>query len=653
MKKILSLTTVLALCGSLLYAQNTVDLNVQLDRSTGKISPHMWGVFFEDINLGADGGIYAELVKNRSFEFNHPMMGWKRLGDVPEGAFLFVNDSRRKGNPRSLRIHKPADFKAGLQNEGFRGMGVRKGEGYEFSLLYRQASPGMRIKVELLNEQEAVIGTTVLPLSEGKNWQTGTVSFTSSETSAKGKLNIWIEGAGDVEVDMLSLFPKETWKNRPKGLRKDMVQILADMEPDFIRFPGGCIVEGRDLANRFQWKKTVGPIEERELIINRWNTEFNHRLTPDYFQTFGLGFYEYFLLAEDLGAEAVPILNCGMACQFNTAEVVPLDELDEYIQDALDLIEFANGGTDTQWGKLRAEMGHPEPFNLKMLGVGNENWGPQYIERLAIFQKVLQEKHPEIQLIASSGTDPQGERFEFLDSKLREMKIDIIDEHYYRPPAWFLSGADRYDDYDRNGPKIFAGEYASHTTRPQGPGRSTWEAALSEAAFLTGLERNGDVVTMASYAPLFGHVDGWQWSPDLIWVDNLNVYGTPSYHVQKLYSVNKGTDIIPVKLGGHNVIGQDSIYASAVYDANAKELIVKLVNYNNRSVDVNLQLDTKKKIKGDATKITLANADLNVANSIEEPLMIQPKTEQVRYKGKVLKDTFSPYSFTVIKVPVQ
>ena len=653
MKRILSLTTVLALCGSLLYAQNTVDLNVQLDRSTGKISPHMWGVFFEDINLGADGGIYAELVKNRSFEFNHPMMGWKRLGDVPEGAFLFVNDSRRKGNPRSLRIHKPVDFKAGLQNEGFRGMGVRKGEGYEFSLLYRQASPGMRIKVELLNEQEAVIGTTVLPLSEGKNWQTGTVSFTSSETSAKGKLNIWIEGAGDVEVDMLSLFPKETWKNRPKGLRKDMVQILADMEPDFIRFPGGCIVEGRDLANRFQWKKTVGPIEERELIINRWNTEFNHRLTPDYFQTFGLGFYEYFLLAEDLGAEAVPILNCGMACQFNTAEVVPLDELDEYIQDALDLIEFANGSTNTQWGKLRAEMGHPEPFNLKMLGVGNENWGPQYIERLAIFQKVLQEKHPEIQIIASSGTDPQGERFEFLDEKLREMKIDIIDEHYYRPPAWFLSGADRYDDYDRNGPKIFAGEYASHTTRPQGPGRSTWEAALSEAAFLTGLERNGDVDTMVSYAPLFGHVDGWQWSPDLIWVDNLNVYGTPSYHVQKLYSLNKGTDIIPVKLGGQNVIGQDSIYASAVYDAHAKELIVKLVNYNNRSVDVSLQLDTKKKIKGDATKITLANADLNVANSIEEPLMIQPKTEQVRYKGKVLKDTFSPYSFTVIKVPIQ
>lgn len=653
MKKILSLTTIFAICGTLLFAQEAIELKVQLDKTSGKISPHMWGIFFEDINMGADGGIYAELIKNRSFEFDHPMMGWKRLEDVPEGTFLIVNDSRRKGNPRSLKIHKATDIRAGLQNEGFRGMGVKKGDGYEFSLMYRQASPNMRIKVELLNENDHIIGTTTLALSEGAGWQTGSVVFTSAETSPKGKLNVWFQGAGDVEVDMLSLFPQDTWKGRPKGLRKDMVQILADMEPDFLRFPGGCIVEGRDLATRFQWKKTVGPIEERELIINRWNTEFNHRLTPDYFQTFGLGFYEYFLLSEDIGAEPVPILNCGMACQFNTGEVAPLDELDEYIQDALDLIEFANGGSDTRWGKLRTDMGHPEPFHLKMLGVGNENWGPQYIERLALFQQVLKEKHPEIQIIASAGTDPEGERFEYLDEKLREMGVDIIDEHYYRPPAWFLSGAARYDDYDRDGAKVFAGEYASHTTRPHGPGRSTWEAALSEAAFLTGLERNGDVVTMASYAPLFGHVDGWQWSPDLIWVDNLHVYGTPSYHVQKLYSLYKGTDIIPIKRDGQNVTGQDSIYASAVYDAEDKELIIKLVNYNDKPVAANFQLDTKKKVRGDATKITLANESLDVVNSIEEPLKIQPNTQQINYKGKVIVDTFPPYSFTVIKVGVQ
>src|SRR5690606_23563739 len=346
------------------------------------------------------------------------------------------------------------------------------------------------------------------------------------------------------------------------------------------------------------------------------------------------------------------ILNCGMACQFNTGEVVPLDELDEYVQDALDLIEFANGATDSPWGKLRAEMGHPEPFHLKKLGVGNENWGPQYVERLEVFQRILNQKHPEIELIASSGTGPDGERFEYLDEKLRALKIDIIDEHYYRPPNWFLSGAARYDDYDRNGSKIFAGEYASHTTRPNGPGRSTWEAALSEAALMTGLERNGDVVQMASYAPLFGHGDGWQWSPDLIWVDNLNVYGTPSYHVQKLYSTNKGTNIIPIKREGANVTGVDSVYASTVYDADTKELVIKFVNYNSSSRTVNFQIDSKRKIKGVSTKITLANDDLNVSNSIQEPLAIQPAKQEVTYKGKVIKETFGPYSFTVIRVPV-
>jgi len=652
MKKTLSTTALLLLCGSLLFAQRTVDLQIQLDNPSGKIAPHMWGVFFEDINMGADGGIYAELVKNRSFEFSHPMMGWKVLENAPEGTFLVLNDARRKGNARSLKIDKPTDFNVGLQNEGFRGMGLRQGVEYEFSLLYRNATPGMRIRAELLDEQGNVLGAGRLALTETTDCKTGSVAFTSSGTSGKGRLNVWFEGTGQAEVDMLSLFPRDTWKGRPKGLRRDMVQILADMKPGFIRFPGGCIVEGRDLATRFQWKKTVGPIEERELLINRWNTEFGHRLTPDYFQTFGLGFYEYFLLAEDIGAAPVPILNCGMACQFNTAEVVPMDELGEYIQDALDLVEFANGSTETAWGKLRAAMGHPAPFGLKMLGIGNENWGPQYIERLEAFQKALKAKHPEIQIIASSGTDPDGGRFAYLDGKLRGMRIDIIDEHYYRPPAWFLSAADRYDGYDRSGPKIFAGEYASHTTRPNGPGRSTWEAALSEAAFLTGLERNADVVTMASYAPLFGHVDGWQWSPDLIWVDNLNVYGTPSYHVQKLYSLHKGTDIIPVKNAGQNVSGQDGLYASAVYDSENGELIVKLVNYNSEAVSVNFQFDAKsrKRHKGSAAKITLASADLHAANSLEEPLNIRPVEESVAYKGKVVKEHLAPYSFTVLKL---
>lgn len=650
--RLASLTTIFTLGVSHLFAQNPVNFTIQVDQSAGKISPHMWGVFFEDINMGADGGIYAELVKNRSFEFAEPWMGWKKLGEAPEGTFLIVRDNKRKGNARALQVHKPFTDRLGLQNEGFRGMGIKAGESYEFSMLYQQFKPGLEIHVELIDENEQIIGRGQVPLTNGQGWQTGSVVFNSSKTTAKGKLNIWIEGSGDAQLDMISLFPKATWKNRAKGLRKDMVELLADMKPGFVRFPGGCIVEGRDLATRFQWKKTVGPIEERELIINRWNTEFSHRPAPDYFQSYGLGFYEYFLLSEDIGAEPVPILNCGMACQFNTGEVVPLDELEPYIQDALDLIEFANGSVETTWGKLRADMGHPEPFHLKMLGIGNENWGPQYIERLQIFKKILKEKHPEIALIASSGTDPEGERFDYLDKELRAMDIDIIDEHYYRPPSWFLSSASRYDQYDRNGSKVFAGEYASHTTRPNGPGRSTWEAALSEAAFLTGLERNADVVAMASYAPLFGHVDGWQWSPDLIWVDNLQAYGTPSYQVQKLYSLYKGTDIIPILRDGASVTGQDNFFASSVYDAEQKQLFIKFINYSDQPVVIKFNLNSKRKIAAQAVKITLANPDLNVANSFEEPLKIQPKEEKISLKGKVIQDTVSPYSFTVVKVPV-
>ena len=653
MKRVVSILLLLASLSSSAMAQSPITLNIALDKPTGKISPHMWGVFFEDINLGADGGIYAELVKNRSFEFDQPWMGWKKLENGPEGTYLLLNDSKRKGNKRYLRINNAANLKLGLQNEGFRGMGVKAGAAYEFSVQYQGAAKGMKIHVELLDQQNKVIGAAELPLEPVGSWSEAAVKFPVNQTTDKAKLNVWFTGAGTLDVDMLSLFPIDTWKGRPKGLRKDMVQMLADMKPGFIRFPGGCIVEGKDLANRFQWKKTVGPITERELIINRWNTEFSHRLTPDYFQTFGLGFYEYFLLAEDIGASPVPILNCGMACQFNTAELVPLDELDTYVQDALDLIEFANGTTDTKWGKLRADMGHPEPFHLKMLGVGNENWGPQYIERLAVFKKALNEKHPEIKIIASSGTDPEGDRFDFLNDKLRAMNINIIDEHYYRPPSWFLSSANRYDNYTRNGVKIFAGEYASHTTRPNGPGKSTWEAALSEAAFMTGLERNGDVVEMASYAPLFGHVDGWQWSPDLIWVDNLQVYGTPSYQVQKLYANNKGTNIVSIKRDGEFVAGKDSLYASAVFDAAAQQLIVKVVNYNSKPMKVNLDVDSKKKPAATAEKITLANANLNLSNSIEEPLNIRPKQNTVTSKGKTIVETFEPYSLTLIKLTVK
>lgn len=446
----------------------------------------------------------------------------------------------------------------------------------------------------------------LIPSNTGTGWHSQSMTFTSNKTDAKAKLNIWFEGQGEIDLDMISLFPTDTWKGRKKGLRADMVQALADLKPGFLRFPGGCIVEGFDLSQRFQWKKTVGAIEDRQLIINRWNFEFGYRLTPDYFQTFGLGFYEYFLLAEDIGAAPLPILNCGMACQFNTGELVPLEELDPYVQDALDLIEFANGAVTTKWGKLRADMGHPEPFNLKMLGVGNENWGPQYIERLAVFQKALKAQHPEIEIVASSGTDPEGERFAYLDKELRAMGIDIIDEHYYRSPDWFLNNAKRYDNYDRQGPKVFAGEYASHSKNmSRSEYRNNWEAALSEAAFLTGLERNAAVVQLASYAPLFAHIDGWQWTPDLIWVDNLKTYLTPSYYVQKLYSTNKGTHVLPLLSEGQAVAGQDDCYASAVLDKERDELIIKLANTSATEKSMVFDIrGVKSKWRSDPYRIT-------------------------------------------------
>lgn len=640
-----------------LNAQIKKTFTVLADKPTAKVSPNMWGVFFEDINLGADGGIYAELVKNRSFEFAQPFMGWQKMGNnIPEGTFLVLNQKEKPSNPRFLRINAAeVKEKFGLQNEGFRGMGIKQGLRYDFSVLYRQIKPGIKLHLELVDTTGAVIGKGEFsPTEGGNNWKKQHVSFQATKTERKAKLNIWFEGDGMLDLDMISLFPEDTWKKRPGGLRADMVQLLADMKPGFIRFPGGCIVEGRELATRFQWKKTVGPVEDRTLIINRWNTEFKHRPAPDYYQTFGLGFFEYFQLAEDIGAEPLPILNCGMACQFNTAELVPIEELDEYVQDALDLIAFANSDATTKWGKLRASMGHPEPFHLKMLGVGNENWGPQYIERLEIFKKALNSKYPDIKIVASSGTDPDGERFDFLNQRLRALKVDFIDEHYYRSPEWFLSNSSRYDNYDRNGAKIFAGEYAGHPKQvADGPLENNWSAAIAEAAFLTGLERNAGVVQMASYAPLFAHVDGWQWAPDLIWVDNLHVYGTPNYQVQKLYATNKGTDVIPVLSAGQLVSGQDSLYASAVVDQDQKEIIVKIVNHNNQPVEGRFNIEAKGKLAKTGSHIALKAASLSAINTLDQPNNISPQTISVTFDGKKLNLNLPPYSFHVIKIKMQ
>jgi len=638
-------------------AQKNNIIAVNPDKLIAKIQPEMWGVFFEDINMGADGGIYAELIKNRSFEFYKPLMGWAIQGSkMQEGDLLILNKGEKDAsNPRYLQVISRGTTKADLNitNEGFKGIGVKKGLNYDFSVFYRQSSPAVKLHAELVDSTGKILGSTILipETSDGK-WKKQSATFTANETVSNARFNLWFEGAGQIDLDQISLFPGDTWKNRKGGLRGDMVQVLADMKPGFIRFPGGCIVEGHDLSTRYQWKKTIGPVENRKLIVNRWNSEFAHRPSPDYYQTFGLGFYEYFQLSEDIGAEPLPILNCGMSCQFNTAELVPLDELDPYIQDALDLIEFANGDVNTTWGKVRAEMGHPEPFHLKMMGVGNENWGPQYLERLNLFTKALKSKYPEIKLINSSGTDPDGARFDLLNTSLRKMKADIIDEHYYRSPQWFLENARRYDNYDRNGSKVFAGEYAAQSVGIAKPAnKNNWECAIAEAAFMTGLERNAAVVNMASYAPLFAHADGWQWTPDMIWVDNLAVYGTPNYYVQKLYSLNKGTDVISILSDQKVIAGERGIYASAVLDQKTNEVVIKVINASSSAQSRNIVINGRKKMASTGKLTLLQNANPAAVNTFADAVNVSPKEKSITVKNNQISLDLQPYSFNILRIP--
>ena len=654
----------------LLCRVSAQDLTVHVGKPGPAISPSMWGIFFEDINMAADGGLYAELIKNRSFAFNAPLMGWtEHRTAAGDGTLLVLNRSAENANnPRFIRLTHFNDNPYGLSNEGFRGMGITAGETYHFSVWARPvggAAGVLMLRLELRTADGQVIGNGRLALPGARadggtvgvvstgGWEKDSVGFVATATAAKAQLYIWLEGQGSIDLNFLSLFPGHTWKERPGGLRADLVQLLADMHPGFIRFPGGCIVEGRDLSNRYQWKKTVGRVEDRTVMINRWNTEFARRLTPDYFQSFGLGFFEYFQLAEDIGAEPLPILNCGMACQYNTAEVVPLGDLDPYVQDALDLIAFANGDQTTKWGALRAAMGHPEPFHLKMMGVGNEQWGPQYIERLRIFSAAIKARYPEIRLVNSVGPDPSGDKFDFLNDTLRQLHADILDEHYYRNPDWFLQNAARYDQYDRSGPKIFAGEYAAtRSEKPVSPDRNTWECALAEAAFMTGLERNADVVRMASYAPLLAHLDGWQWAPDLIWFDNLKSYGTPDYYVQKLFAGNRGSTVVPITGKDQPLTGQDSLYGSACIDSATREIIIKLVNTSAYPKDIIVRFDGVRRLPPTAKYTNIGAATPEATNSLENPMAVSPIESTIHCGGKTLTQNIGARTFCVIRIKI-
>ncbi|OKS84961.1 alpha-L-arabinofuranosidase C-terminal domain-containing protein [Mucilaginibacter polytrichastri] len=624
---------------------------IKADSIKAHVQPTMYGIFFEDINMAADGGVYAELVKNRSFEFGDNLMGWTvHQQNVGKGTVKVIDrTTERPENPHFITLDV-TEGTYGLTNEGFRGMGIKQGENYSFSVLARQhASSKVKLLVELVDTKGTVIGHAELN-PDDTNWKRYNVKFKATATVEKASLNVWGKHTGSIDLDMISLFPEHTWRNRPGGLRADLVQKLYDLKPGFLRFPGGCIVEGRDLTNRYQWKKSIGDIDKRENIINRWNTEFKHRLTTDYYQTFGLGFMEYFMTAEDIGADPLPILNCGMACQFNTGQLVPMDQLDPYLQDALDLIEFANGSTDTKWGKLRADLGHPKPFNLKLMGVGNEQWGEQYIERWKVFEKAIKSKYPYMKLVSSVGPDPDGSKFDFLNATLRGFHADILDEHYYRAPKWFLDNVKRYDNYDRKGPKIFAGEYAAQSVNGGSPdNKNNWQCAMSEAAFMTGLERNADVVNMASYAPLFAHVEGWQWTPDLIWFDNLRSYGTPNYYVQQQYSVNKGTDVVPITLNNETVTGQDGAFASAVLDGRTHELVIKFINTAKTAHQASFVVKGTKGLKPAGTVTTLQSDNLDAINSLTGDT-VSPKKQSIATANNTIKLNLKPYSFSVIRV---
>ena len=654
MKKIL---TTCLLAASLSATAQTHVLDINTKKLGAPVQPTMYGIFFEDINYAADGGLYAEMVKNRSFEFPQHLMGWRAFGQ-----FDVKDDGPFERNPHYVRLKYAGhnDKFTGLENEGFFGIAVKKDATYRFSV-WARCPEGGKSTLEVSFVDNDTMGedqrfATVNVEVSGKEWKKYTATLKSPVTEAKGALRIFLMGdKATTDVEHISLFPTDTWKGRENGMRKDLAQALFDMHPGVFRFPGGCIVEGTDLESRYQWKNSVGPVENRPLNENRWQYTFGHRFFPDYYQSYGLAFYEYFLMSEEIGAEPLPILNVGLACQYqNNHESAhcPVDHLEPFVQDALDLIEFANGSTDTEWGKLRAEMGHPEPFNLKFLGIGNEQWGKEYPERLEVFVKVFREKHPEIKIVGSSGPNSEGRDFDYLWPEMKRLKVDLVDEHFYRPESWFLAAGNRYDKYDRKGPKVFAGEYACHGAN--GKKWNHFNAALLEAAFMTNLERNADIVHMATYAPLFAHVEGWQWRPDMIWFDNLRSVRTCSYYVQQLYAHNKGTNVIPLTMAGQPVSGQegqDGLFASAVWDKDANTYIVKVINVGDKAQPISLNFTglKKKTTLTDGKVITFHTDDLLKDNTVDAPNNIIPVESSIAIDGNVLNTQIGPKTFCVYK----
>lgn len=519
---------------------------VRHDRVTGQLGD-LYGIFFEDLNHAADGGLYAEMVQNRSFEFcavdnpsYHPLMAWEKIEKKYSRMQWWIQDSHpySRRNPHYLVCEIfETGMGAGVRNTGFTpGMYLQKGEKYRFSCLAATDGRGeLPLRIVLENDEGRNLGQADIVVSNGTVWNHYEAAITAQETTTAGNLSIYIEAVGRLYLDMVSLFPQKTFMQQRNGLRADIATLLADLKPRFMRFPGGCLVHdgsinAEDRDSLYRWKNTIGVLEERPARRNNWG----------YNQTLGLGYYEYFCFCEEIGAKPLPVLPAGYDPHHQRK--VPFDQLDEWIQEALDLISFANDDASAQWGRIRCELGHPEPFGLEYIGIGNEEVGEGFFERYPYFHKAIKEKYPDIQIIASSGPFAAGGEDEKGWNCARRNHADLVDEHYYMAPEWFLANHHRYDSFDEKDPRVFLGEYASWG--------NTWYNALIEASYMTGMERNSEKVGLACYAPLLCNVNYINWKPDMIWFDNHQAYGTANYYVQKLFMNHQGDDRIELEMTG-------------------------------------------------------------------------------------------------------
>ncbi len=609
-----------------------------------RISPVLYGIFFEDINYGGDGGLYGELIPNRSFEYydkdkkqDKHKMCWEAAG----GADFRIMTENPLNNVHTHYAAVSGGKGCGIKNIGWCGEGfaVKDGDVMCFSC-YTSCETYANFLVKITDGDGNIYASALL-CAENKEWIKHENELRITGGCKNAFLEIVLPEGGNVNFEFISLFPKDTFMGRKNGLRRDLAEMIRDLKPKFMRFPGGCIVEGRSVENMYNWKDTVGSVEERKTNWNRWQMEEyqpTERGAADYFQSYGLGFYEYFQFCEDIGAKPVPVVNCGMTCQWHEGILIDTDKLDSYIQDVFDLIEFANGDEACEWGRRRTEMGHPKPFGLEYIGIGNEQWGKEYFERYEIFQRKISERYPEIKLITSAGWDAAGWEFDIAEEWMSKNKDKAyaVDEHFYKSPEWFLDNISRYDSYDRTVPKVFIGEYAAHAAKNMTDRKNNWKTALAEAAFLTGVEKNSDHVVMAAYAPLLARMDHHQWQPNMIWFDNESVYRTPNYYVQRLFSENIGEYALSCEAD------DDDIKTAASVSENGC-LIIKAVNISGKEKTIDFELDSRYKV----CRATELAASPDAENSMDNPCRIYPVNRECDFAdGCKIK----PYSVNIFEL---